>query len=768
MQNLLERLNTKQREAVMQTEGPVLILAGAGSGKTTVLVNRVAYIIAQNGVRPYNILAITFTNKAANEMKERITNMIGDISGDMWMGTFHSVCVKILRRHIDKLGYENNFVIYDTADTTTVIKDCLKELDMNDKNFPPRAMMSIISNAKDDMLDAQRFADINATDYRMSQVAKIYSLYQKKLMSNNALDFDDIIMLTVRLFKEYPEILERYREKFKYIMVDEYQDTNNVQYTLINLLAKDKENHNNLCVVGDDDQSIYKFRGANIRNILDFEKDFPNAKIIKLEQNYRSTQHILDAANSVIHNNRGRRGKSLWTQNDTGEKIQVYTASNEHEEGQYIARQINKLVGEGYKYSDFAVLYRTNAQSRVLEEMFLREVVPYRVLSGLRFYDRKEIKDIIAYLRVIHNPYDDVSLKRIINEPKRGIGLTTVDKIQRAANEIGTSLFGVISVAEMIPELSKTKTKLAGFADMINTLTEEKDNMELSEFVLKVMSDTGYLEMLEKENTTEAQTRIENLNEFMSVVQEHEKAEENADLSTFLEGVALISDIDSYDAEQDAVVMMTIHSAKGLEFPVVFLSGLEEGVFPGTRSIGEAEELEEERRLCYVAITRAKQMLYITKTESRMLYGSTTYNKPSRFLNEIPSEFKEEKSSVRAYMNAKRGISDFASANPFAKAYNPQYGQQSYDNSYSQYNQVNTPYHKPYAVKPQMQKTAQAENVSDNLNFKAGDVVKHKKFGKGVILEAQSIGIDVKMAISFDSVGVKHLMEVFAKLEKMD
>jgi DNA helicase-2/ATP-dependent DNA helicase PcrA len=734
MQELLQRLNEKQKQAVLHTEGPLLILAGAGSGKTTVLVNRIAYMIANNDVRPYQILAITFTNKAAREMKERITRVVGDIANDMWIGTFHSICVRILRRTIDRLGYENNFVIYDTADSLTVMKECLKELDVNDKNFPPRAVLSTISRAKDDMLDPEAFERMYESDFRMSTIAKLYIKYQQKLKQNNALDFDDIVWNMVRVFQENPDVLEQYQNKFRYILVDEYQDTNNCQYMLIHLLA---QAHRNLCVVGDDDQSIYKFRGANIRNILEFEKDFDDACVIKLEQNYRSTQNILHAANSVISNNKGRKGKQLWTDNDGGEKIQVFTAANEHEEGLYIAETIDDLAKEGRKYGDCAILYRTNAQSRVLEEMLIRQAVPYRVLAGLRFYDRKEIKDIVAYLRVIQNPHDDVSVKRIINEPKRGIGQTTIDKLQAAANEVGTSVYAVVTASAAIPGLERASAKLLSFAQMIESLIEESEKLPLGEFVKKVMADTGYLTALELENSVEAQSRIENLDEFMTVVYEHEKTTENADLSTFLESVSLISDIDSYDEDQDAVVLMTIHSAKGLEFPVVFLAGMEEGIFPGMRSIGNEEDVEEERRLCYVAITRAREQLYITNTEARTLYGSTNYYTPSRFLNEIAPEYQEKRCSPKAAakdMLKKAGITFVQDKQKAEMVYK----------------------------KPQETKA-----LPEELHFTKGDMVEHRKFGKGIVLDAQPIGNDVKLVIEFEEVGAKNLMAVFAKLKRL-
>lgn len=736
MQNLLNTLNEKQQEAVVNTEGPILILAGAGSGKTTVLVNRIAYMISEQRVNPYNILAITFTNKAANEMKSRIEAKIGDLSQSMWVGTFHSICVRILRVYIDLLGYERNFVIYDTADSKTVMKECLKELNLDEKNFPVRSVLSNISSAKDDLMDPVTYESVYKSDFRKAVIAKVYKLYQQKLKKNNALDFDDIVLNTVKILSENPDVLMKYQNRFQYIMVDEYQDTNNVQYMLISLLAG---GYRNLCVVGDDDQSIYKFRGANIRNILDFEKEFPDARVIKLEQNYRSTQNILDAANTVIANNRGRKGKELWTENGCGDKIKVYTGSNEYDEGRYIAKTISDHVKEGGKYSNCAILYRTNAQSRVVEEMLMREAVPYRVLAGLRFYDRKEIKDIVAYLRTVLNPNDDVSLTRIINEPKRGIGGTTIAKAQEAANKEDTSIYAVISRANDYPSLARAAGKLMEFAKLIADLSKSAQAMKLSEFVTKVLADSGYMTMLQLENTVEAQTRIDNLNEFMSVVVEYENgAESDHDLAGFLESVSLISDIDSYDEDQDAAVLMTIHSAKGLEFPIVFLSGLEEGLFPGMRSMNSEEDIEEERRLCYVAITRAKQTLHITKTEQRTLYGKTMPSMASRFFKEIPPVFLEETASARAKA---AGVMKAAGI-----GYQPQDQRR-----------------KEIYIKPK-----QEEPLPEAVQFKPGDFVEHRKFGRGEIISVQQFGKDAKLEIHFESVGVKHLMAVFAKLKKVD
>ena len=737
MSKILENLNDKQREAVETTEGAVLVLAGAGSGKTTVLVNRIAYIIDKLRVPPYKILAITFTNKAAGEMKERIEKLLGDISGSLWAGTFHSICVRILRSCIDRLGYDRDFVIYDTADTRTLMKNCMKEMNISEEKFTPRGVLSVISNAKNDMMDAAVFETVYKNDYRMSIIAELYKLYQKKLKNNNALDFDDIILLTVRILSENPDILERYQERFEYILVDEYQDTNNSQYVLINLLA---QGHGNICVVGDDDQSIYRFRGANVGNILSFREDYPDAKIIKLEQNYRSTQNILDAANAVIANNRERMDKSLWTDKGAGSKIRVHTSENEYEEGRFIAREIKKHYDETGSFGDCAVLYRTNAQSRVIEEMLMREAVPYRVLAGLRFYDRKEIKDIVAYLRVIHNPSDDVSLVRIINEPKRKIGGTTVEKIRVLADENNCDMFEITENSADYPELRSAHSKLAEFAQLMRSLIKLKDAVPLTELLSRTLNDTGYMAALTVDNSTESQTRIENLEEFMSVAKEFENDDTNeGTLGEFLEGVSLISDIDAYDEDQDAAVLMTIHSAKGLEFPVVFLTGLEEGLFPGMRSIADAESIEEERRLCYVAITRAKEQLYITKTMRRTIYGQTVPSQPSRFYKEIPKKYVDDLSRV----------SDVSKA------------------LFGSITGTHTESHRP-SVKPDVSgMITQNKQESQPADFKAGDIVEHRKFGRGVILSAKQFGKDAVLEIEFDSIGRKQLMAVFAKLKKL-
>ena len=739
MNNMLDKLNERQKEAVLATEGPVLVLAGAGSGKTTVLVNRIAYMISEKHIRPWNILAITFTNKAAREMKDRIERLLGDTAKDMWIGTFHSVCVRILRSCIDLLGYSRDFVIYDTADTKTVMKECLRELDIDEKSFPVRNVLSIISNAKNDLMDAATFENVYKSDYRMSIIAKIYYRYQTKLRKNNAVDFDDIILNTVKILSENPDVLSKYQDKFRYILVDEYQDTNNSQYLLINLLA---QANRNLCVVGDDDQSIYKFRGANIGNILNFEDDYSDVQKITLDQNYRSTQNILDAANSVISNNKGRMGKSLWTSNGDGNKVFVYTGTNEYDEARYIARQIKKHFDEQGLFSDCAILYRTNAQSRVIEEMLMRESVPYKVLSGLRFYDRKEIKDIIAYLRVVYNPNDDVSLARIINEPKRKIGNATLEKARNIAREKETSLYDVISHADDYPEFKTAIKKLLGFSEIIQSLIKLKDTVTIEDLTGRILNDTGYMPALVMEDTTESKTRIENLGEFISVITEFEKNEETGNtLGEFLENISLVSDIDGYDENEDSAVLMTIHSAKGLEFPIVFLSGLEEGLFPGMRSMESDDDIEEERRLCYVAITRAKEQLYITKTISRTIHGKTMPTTASRFFKEIPVEYLEDKTTLQP--KVAKVMQDLGVRNAAA------------------------PKKEVYMTKG-FGSSVKSSGSTDYSKFKAGDTVEHRTFGRGEILKATPCGNDCILEIQFESIGFKRLMAAFAKVKKIN
>lgn len=709
-------LNDKQREAVYTTDGPVLILAGAGSGKTTVLINRIAYLIGAKNVFPSQILAITFTNKAAAELKSRLENMLGSEGEMVWASTFHSLCVRILRRDIEKIGYPSSFNIFDRADQLTVVKECLKEMGLDDKTYPPKSVLSNIGRAKDELLDPEGFVKMTAGDFRMEKVAQIYSLYQKKLQKYGSLDFDDIIMLTVKLFAENPEVLKYYQHRFQYIMVDEYQDTNHAQYRLVSMLA---DGHKNLCVVGDDDQSIYKFRGANIENILSFEKQYTNAKVIKLEENYRSTQNILDAANNVIKNNMGRKGKSLWTSKGEGEKIKVIKAQNEHDEGQKIADRIDDLTRNGYAYNDFAILYRTNAQSRVIENMLLRNAIPYRVLGGLRFFDRKEIKDVLAYMKLINNPSDNISLKRIINEPKRGIGKKSVEDAEVLSVQNNSSMFEVCQ---------QSSGKLKAFADMLDEIKGK--NLGISQMVEEILDKTGYLEALINENTVEATTRIENIKELVTDAMEYEKTEEEEPtLAGYLEKISLVADVDNYDETQDVVVMMTLHSAKGLEFPVVFIAGMEDGIFPGYQSIMSEEELEEERRLCYVGITRAKQLLHISHAFSRSLYGSTSYNQPSRFLAEIPAELTD---------------GQFMVSTPVRDSV--------FGNKTVQHSSVNL------SSKP---------DAAPKCDFNAGDRVKHFKFGEGTILKATAVGNDVHLEVMFDTAGTKNLMAAYAKLKKI-
>ncbi|HEY8500208.1 MAG TPA: DNA helicase PcrA, partial [Clostridia bacterium] len=633
---LIEGLNPQQKEAVLHTEGPLLVLAGAGSGKTRVITHRIAYLIQEKGVVPWNILSLTFTNKAAREMRDRIEALIGARVLDIWCGTFHSCCVRILRREIERIGFSRDFVIYDTGDQETLIKDCLERLGYNEKNFPPKQVLAYIGRAKDELLYPEAYS-INAVyDFRMRKISDIYTLYQKKLKANNALDFDDILLHTLKIFDENPDVLAYYQDKFKYILVDEYQDTNTAQYMLVSMLAK---KHRNICVVGDDDQSIYGWRGANMQNILDFEKYFQGCRVIKLEQNYRSTERILDAANNVIKNNCGRKPKSLWTKNSKGEPVCVYKAFDERDEADFAAGVIRNAVVRGdNNYGDFAVLYRINAQSRVFEDSFMKMGIPYRIIGAHRFYDRKEIKDIIAYLRVVNNPHDDISLKRIINVPRRGIGKVTLDRAEQLAYDNGVSIYSILMEASRLNELAKASAKIKSFTDMLIKLRSLTEYLDLVELIKAVTEHSGIIKELEQEGTIEAKTRIENIREFQSVALDfvRNSEEEPPGLNDFLAHVSLIADVDSMDNEQDKAVLMTMHSAKGLEFPVVFLTGMEEGVFPSYQSIGEESEMEEERRLCYVGITRAKEKLFLTLAKSRTLFGNTTYNRQSRFIDEIP------------------------------------------------------------------------------------------------------------------------------------
>lgn len=761
--DLLKGLNKEQMEAVQHTDGPLLILAGAGSGKTRVLTHRIAYLIKEKGVYPSNILAITFTNKAAREMKERSSRLLGDMAEGMWVGTFHSACVKILRRDIEKIGYSRNFVIFDSSDQQTLVKDCIRELNLNEKNFPYREVLANISKAKDELIEPEIYARMNADNFRLGKMAQIYGLYQKKLKNNNALDFDDIILMTIKLFLDNPPVLQHYQRKFRYILVDEYQDTNTAQYTLISLLAQE---YRNLCVVGDDDQSIYMWRGANIRNILDFEKEFKGCKVVKLEQNYRSTQSILNAANHVIKNNTGRKKKSLWTENAKGCGIKLFEGGNEHEESYFITREIKRLMlEENRNYKDFAILYRMNAQSRVLEDTLMKDGLPYRIFGGLRFYDRKEIKDIIAYLRLIQNPSDDIALKRIINLPKRGIGNTTVETAERLALSRSCSIFSIVSQASEVSELQRAASRLEEFTSLINGLKALVEEMSVSELIGEVIQKSGILVELEAENTIEARSRIENIKEMISSALEFEQRQqspasigeeqsEEKGLEAFLANVSLVSDIDNLEGEKDTVVLMTLHSAKGLEFPVVFMVGMEEGVFPGLRSMGDDNELEEERRLCYVGMTRAREKLYMTNTFSRTLFGNTTYNKASRFLREIPSELVDT------------GSRPVKKAGGFTEKAGTSYG--------AGWNRNNTDGSGwPAGTSPAFNRaamplgTASIARPTGSVDFKPGDNVVHKKFGIGTITSVEKDNDDYRLEIQFKNYGMKRLMAAYANLTRL-
>ena len=768
MSEILEGLNNKQYEAVINTEGPCLVIAGAGSGKTKVLTHKIAYLIKEKGVKPWDILAITFTNKAANEMKERIVNLVGDVAKDIWMGTFHSVCVRILRRFIDRIGFDTSFIIFDTSDQRTLVKNCLKDLNIDDKLFNERSVLSEISNAKNEMLDPTMYTARANGDFRKEKISEVYELYQKRLKENNAIDFDDIINYTIEILQDNEDVREYYSNKFKYVLVDEYQDTNKSQFTLVTILAA---KYKNITVVGDNDQGIYSFRGADISNILNFEKDFPGTKIIKLEQNYRCTGNILKTANSVIKNNEVKYKKELWTQNEEGNLPKVYQAENEYDEASYIVEQIEHLRREEYyKYNDFAVLYRMNTQSRAIEDILRRENIPYKIIGGLKFYERKEIKDIIAYLRLIQNQNDNLSLRRIINEPKRGIGKTSLDKIEAISNETEISMYEIIKRADEFG-LNRVFINSREFINAIEELKSKKETIPISELIKETLKKTGYTKALKDENTIEAENRIQNLDEFLTVAIEFEEEEAENGLREFLEGITLSSDIDDLEEDAEYVTLMTLHSAKGLEFPVVFLVGMEEGIFPGYKSISEPKELEEERRLCYVGITRAKEHLYLTCSKQRTIFGSTSYNQVSRFLKEIPEELLE------GYEEA------------FGETTNKEkmFKDSSYSWTYG--NKENTKV-KSYKVEPKEAVAAAskvagnfmfrtAESFLNNLNktakkevdlsqYKEGVRIFHKKFGEGIINKVEPEGEDLKVDINFDKVGHKRLMAKFANLEVIE
>lgn len=732
MLNLLDELNPKQREAVNQIDGPCLVIAGAGSGKTKVLTYKIAHLIDNCGVKPWNILAITFTNKAANEMKERVQNLIGDAINDIWLGTFHSICVKILRKFIDRLGYDSSFAIFDTADQKTLVKKCLKELDIDSKIFTEKSVINEISNAKNMMIKPDDYLLRNKGDYRKEKIGKIYSLYQKKLKENNAVDFDDIINLTIDLLLENEDILEYYSDKFKYILVDEYQDTNKSQFKLVSILAK---KNMNIMVVGDNDQGIYSFRGADISNILNFEKDFAGTKIVKLEQNYRCTGNILKVANEVIKNNTTKYDKKLWTENDEGELPFIYTGKDEYDEASFITTKIEEIKNnDNFKYSDFAVLYRMNAQSRAIEDIFMREGIPYKIVGGLKFYERKEIKDIIAYLRLIANQNDNLSLVRVINEPKRGIGAVSLNKVEELAIENETSMYNIIKNADKY--MPRIQGNVYEFVEMVEILKDA--DLTITELVKAILLKSGYIAALQAENTVEAETRIQNLEEFLSVVGEFEEEYAENGLNEFLQALSLSSDVDKLDDTDDKVTLMTLHSAKGLEYPVVFLVGVEDGIFPGEQSATTIEGLEEERRLFYVGITRAKKILFITLASKRTLFGYTSYNKPSRFLKEIPKEL------------TKKNVEKVENSTLISKS--------NFDSKKSEFN---------FRTPEAFLNNIKARNTSDVdlTKYKVGQTIFHKKFGEGVIIALEPENDDIKVDIEFNKVGHKRLMAKFANLE---
>ena len=764
MQDLLESLNDKQKEAVLATDGPCLVIAGAGSGKTKVLTHKIAYLMAEKYVKPWNILAITFTNKAANEMKERVKNLVGDAANDMWIGTFHSICVRILRKFIDRIGFESSFIIFDTSDQKTVVKECLKELKIDDKLFTDKSVLYEISNAKNEMLEPMQYKVKYIGDFRKETIARIYELYQKKLKENNAIDFDDIINFTIKILTENQDILEMYTEKFKYVLVDEYQDTNKAQFTLVTLLAS---KYGNITVVGDNDQGIYSFRGADITNILNFEKDFPGTQIIKLEQNYRCTGNILKAANAVIKHNAVKYDKKLWTENDEGHKPCIYSGDDEYDEATYIIKQINHLKTEEY------YKYRMNSQSRAIEDILRRENIPYKIIGGLKFYERKEIKDIIAYLRLIFNTNDNLSLKRIINEPKRGVGKTSLDAIQEVADSNGISMYEVIKNAAQYG-LNRVFINTREFIEQIENLIAKKDEIKISDLIKETLRTTGYTQALKNENTIEAESRIQNLDEFLTVAIEFEDESAENTLGDFLEGITLTTDLDNADTSEDSVTLMTLHSAKGLEFPVVFLVGMEEGIFPGYKSIGEEKELEEERRLFYVGITRAKEYLHLTCAKRRTIFGSTSYNQVSRFVKEIPKEILDGYDEVLGEKTRDDSFRD--------SGYKWEYGNSSFNNSRVKTYNIDT-YKVPTKATATSEKTTgfafkTAESFLNSLNkkqntvdisqYKEGQRVYHKKFGEGTINKLESEGDDYKVDISFDKSGNKRLMAKFAGLQIID
>ncbi|MEF2968161.1 DNA helicase PcrA [Paenibacillus sp. M1] len=783
IQEAVARLNPEQRKAVETTEGPLLIMAGAGSGKTRVLTHRIAYLIATRKAPPWAILAITFTNKAAREMQDRVSRLVGGSEGrDIWVSTFHSMCVRILRRDIERIGFTSNFSILDSGDQLSVIRNCMKELNIDTKKFEPKAVQSMISTAKNELVTPKQYEQ-KVGDYFEGIVAKVYDLYQRKLRNNNSLDFDDLIMKTIELFNNEPQVLDFYQKKFSYIHVDEYQDTNRAQYMLCRMLA---DKHHRICVVGDSDQSIYRWRGADISNILNFEKDYPEATTIMLEQNYRSTSTILNAANGVIGRNTGRKPKNLWTDKGDGDKIQVYRADSEHDEGYFITSEISQHVKNGRAYRDHAILYRTNAQSRVIEEILIKSDIPYQIVGGIKFYDRKEIKDLLGYLRLLSNPDDDISLTRIINVPKRGIGDTTVGKLADAAAERGTSIYKVLQTVDDLGFAGRTRNALVEFYDMIAALHQMVEFLSVTELTEKLLEMTQYRLELQNENTLESRARLENIDEFLSVTMEFENNNEDKSLVSFLTDLALIADIDSMndngDAEKandDAVVLMTMHSAKGLEFPVVFIIGMEEGVFPHSRAFLDNEELEEERRLAYVGITRAEEKLYLSCAQMRTLFGRTTANAPSRFLDEIPEDLKEDTGVARDRYRRGAGVggaysgrgfgasggSNFGHRGGGAETPRPAAGGRSTGGAGS--SGVTVTMGAPGAAGAPVKKTPGAGGTGGA--FQAGDKVSHGKWGIGTVVAVKGSGNDTELQIAFPApVGVKRLLAGFAPITKVE
>lgn len=732
--DFLAGLNDRQREAVLHTEGPLLIMAGAGSGKTRVVTHKIAYLIEEKKVYPSNILAITFTNKAAGEMKSRVGQLLNIHVEDMWMGTFHSICVRILRRDIDKLGYDRSFSIYDRDDQVTLIRECIKEMNLAKDMFKESSVLSRISSLKDGQVDPDAFINENYKDYMERNVGELYAMYQKKLKQYNALDFDDLIIKAVELLKNNPSILDYYQKKFKYVFVDEYQDTNKIQYALVKLLSA---YHKNICVVGDSDQAIYSWRQADITNILNFEKEFSDSKVILLEQNYRSTQSILKVANKVINNNTERKEKNLWTDKEEGDPILYEQLEYSEEEAFFVARKIHELVYKGFKPAQMAILYRTNVQSRTFEEAFIKEGLPYKIVGGLKFYDRKEVKDIIAYLRFIQNPNDNISLKRIINTPRRGIGDTTISKVEEYASENGDSIYGVLLSIDDVPTLSaRAKNSIKPFVETMNRFMAMKEIMGIKEFIEEVINSSGYILDLEKENSIEAKTRIENIMDFLSVALSFEEKNEDADMEDFLASVSLLSDVDKTMDSDNVITMMTVHSAKGLEFPIVFLVGMEEGLFPTSRSFDSEKDMEEERRLCYVAVTRAEQILHITNAKRRTIYGSTNYTMPSRFLDEMGDSIEKK----------------------VAKKVNTYSTRETSKPEERLLNVVNFDVTNIIPVKPPVR------NKSD-LDISIGSKVKHKKWGIGTVVQIKDKEEDKELVIAFDKEGLKRLLQSIAPIQ---